>query len=334
MAEKLSEKDIKHNIIIIKINKSYYVDMPARELYEYTRGYWKRKIESVEIADYALAVSNGLVVEVFSIINWIPARYADNIVRSYDPDRYHDRIAFNGYIAPEEVRSYYLGRDVSSLYTQGEANPVKLFLANGSDADDMSSDIHCPMKPRAIYRSDKGITVECPNCNVTFRKAKRCPECGQVIDYDNVIIKRSKFKTIDEWAANTSIEGATTSEVVRFVRDICKTEGFSYHIGTSDLVLEIAIRGDRVNLFRFSGDRKSFSFQPKAVIEGLLKAKLSDDPAYSFMDRMRAFLTSDQKNIPYDRLNGYYNVDYSILLEHSDALSGLLIEFKNSIDEL
>ena len=60
----LSYEDITDDLVVIKINKSYYKGMSPRELYEYTRGYWKRKIESVSAAKYALAVANGEVKEV------------------------------------------------------------------------------------------------------------------------------------------------------------------------------------------------------------------------------------------------------------------------------
>jgi len=42
--EKLSREDIKHNIAIIKINKSYSESMSALELYDITRGCWKRRL--------------------------------------------------------------------------------------------------------------------------------------------------------------------------------------------------------------------------------------------------------------------------------------------------
>jgi rubrerythrin len=41
--------------------------------------------------------------------------------------------------------------------------------------------INYPMKPLKI---DSGM-VHCPNCSYVFEKAKRCPECGQLIDYNN-----------------------------------------------------------------------------------------------------------------------------------------------------
>ncbi len=120
--------DIKHNLVIIKINQSYNPNLSARELYEYTRGFWKNRIEYVQPAQYALAVAHGEVVEVYKINEWLMAKDADNIIRAYDPQKYQNRIAFKGEVAPDSIRDYYLGRYIGALYKYGEANPVKLFL--------------------------------------------------------------------------------------------------------------------------------------------------------------------------------------------------------------
>ena len=123
----LNNEDITDNLVIIKINKTYRENMSSRALYEYTRGFWKRKIESVAVADYALAVAGGEVKEVYKIDKWVKASEADNVLRQYDPKRYADRIAFCGRVASDDIRMKYVGKCVSNLYKFGEANPVKVF---------------------------------------------------------------------------------------------------------------------------------------------------------------------------------------------------------------
>ncbi len=58
--EYLTERDIHHDLVVIKINRTYYDGISAEALYDYTRGIWKRKIESVSVADYALSVVFGI----------------------------------------------------------------------------------------------------------------------------------------------------------------------------------------------------------------------------------------------------------------------------------
>ena len=82
----LQPKDITENIVIIKINQLYRFGMSELELYETTRGIWRRKIESVQDAEYALAVSHGTVVEVYQIDQWYPAGTIPMQTRTLDPE--------------------------------------------------------------------------------------------------------------------------------------------------------------------------------------------------------------------------------------------------------
>ncbi len=97
-------------------------------MYDVTRGCWKRKIASVEKADYALAVVYGIVKEVYQIDKWLPA---ENEVRETIP--YNEavdagRIIFKGRIADEEIRKKYLDHSVAGLFKRGEVAPVKVIL--------------------------------------------------------------------------------------------------------------------------------------------------------------------------------------------------------------
>lgn len=124
----LSREDITDNLVIIKINRSYYEGMPADEIYDFTRGIWKRKLESVSIANFALSVVHNIVIEVYQIDKWIPASEAVFTTRICDPERCAKRVAFIGKVADEEIRNKYIGASVTDLFKYGEASPVKLFL--------------------------------------------------------------------------------------------------------------------------------------------------------------------------------------------------------------
>lgn len=128
MPQKLTMEEIRENIVIIKINKSYREGMSEIELYDVTRGCWKRKIASVEKADYALAVVYGIVKEVYQIDKWFPA---ENEVRETIP--YNEavdagRIIFKGRTADEEIRKKYLDYSVAGLFKRGEVAPIKVIL--------------------------------------------------------------------------------------------------------------------------------------------------------------------------------------------------------------
>lgn len=121
----IQPKDITEDIVIIKINQLYHFGMTDLELYETTRGIWRRRIESVKDAEYALAVNKGTVVEAYSIDGWYPAGTFPMTTRKLDPNRCKNRIEFTGKLAPEEIRRKYIGKSVAGLYKFGEASPVK-----------------------------------------------------------------------------------------------------------------------------------------------------------------------------------------------------------------
>ena len=123
----LSRKDITDDLVVIKINKSYYEGISVEALYDYTRGIWKRSIKSVSVADYALSVVYGIVVEVYKIDHWMPASEAKFTTRKVDPMKAAERIAFVGNVAPDSVRNRYVGKSVAYLFEKGAANPVISF---------------------------------------------------------------------------------------------------------------------------------------------------------------------------------------------------------------
>jgi len=123
----LTLSDITDDIVIIKINQSYYEGISAEALYDYTRGIWKRSIKSVSVADYALSVANSIVIEVYKIDHWIPATETEFKMRKIDPKRASERIAFVGKVAEDSVRERYIGKSVAYLFKNGAANPVVSF---------------------------------------------------------------------------------------------------------------------------------------------------------------------------------------------------------------
>ncbi len=123
----LEREDITDDIIIIKLNKSYRPGMSSEELYDITRGCWKRRIESVERAKYALAVYQGEVIEVYRIFAWYSSLEEIRDTVPFDPEVERGRIIFKGEVAKEEIRQKYMGKNVSKLFKRGEASPVKTF---------------------------------------------------------------------------------------------------------------------------------------------------------------------------------------------------------------
>lgn len=123
--EDLKEEDIIDNIMFIKINQRYRNDISPLELYESTRGYWRLNVENAKKVDYALSVYEGMVLEVYEIMEWFPALSTYMVTRSSHPDNVEKRYEFVGKIADESVRKRYVNKSVKSFFKQGESNPFK-----------------------------------------------------------------------------------------------------------------------------------------------------------------------------------------------------------------
>jgi len=125
--EYLTLKDIADDLVVIKVNQSYYEGISAEALYDYTRGIWKRSLKTVSVADYALSVAHGIVVEVYKIDRWMPATDTVFTARKVDPKRASERVAFEGKVASDSVRNRYIGKSVTYLFKNGAANPCVSF---------------------------------------------------------------------------------------------------------------------------------------------------------------------------------------------------------------
>ena len=69
-AVELCEADIKHKILVIKINKLYRRNMSAKELYDSVRGIWRASMKNVTSVDYVIGVYNSLIVAVYKPTEW------------------------------------------------------------------------------------------------------------------------------------------------------------------------------------------------------------------------------------------------------------------------
>ncbi len=94
---------MKDNLIALCINNTYTEGIKGNDLYEITRQAWTAKLEEVKNIDYALAVYNTNILEVYKIDNWEKSKYDSN------------RIVFNGKVADEDIRKKYIGKTLQFI---------------------------------------------------------------------------------------------------------------------------------------------------------------------------------------------------------------------------
>ena len=109
--------------LLIRINRLYRHNMTPQELYDATRGVWKLGARCAK-AQYAFAVFEGLVREVYTIDSWHPAATTPYTTRDASQLKTEGRREFLGGVADTAVRDAYVGRSVARQFPKGLQNPV------------------------------------------------------------------------------------------------------------------------------------------------------------------------------------------------------------------
>ena len=110
-----------HPALLIRVNRQYRHSMSAKELYEATRGVWKLGVRR-ENAQYAMAVFEGVVKEIYEIDSWHPAGTTTYTTRSNV--KMAGRWEFLGNVAPSDVRQTYVDHSVRGQFKRGAQSPV------------------------------------------------------------------------------------------------------------------------------------------------------------------------------------------------------------------
>lgn len=133
-AEELLKDDIKHNILILKINKLYKdkgkEKITDKELYETVRGAWKLNINRVKTVEYVFGVYNSLIVAVYKPSQWHRCGEAPEKSPKQGKD-YPDRSFFidENFDSYDEYQKFYCGKSISALNLK-QQNPVRYLNKN------------------------------------------------------------------------------------------------------------------------------------------------------------------------------------------------------------
>ena len=132
-AEELREEDIKHKILVIKINKLYRRNMPDDELYDSVRGVWRASMNNARSVTYVFGVYNSLIVAVYKPTRWYTCKEApekrprqDEILTSQTENRiFFVEEGFEKGYPQDENEAFYLGKSIAGLkLNQGAQNPI------------------------------------------------------------------------------------------------------------------------------------------------------------------------------------------------------------------
>ena len=112
--------EVQHKSILITINKLYRSDMSPEELYEVTRGIWRVGETNRNKVEFAMALYQGVVLEVYRIEQWHPAGTFEYKTRDSSDFKSSGRWEFSGSVA-KDIRDEYIGFSVG----KAGQNPIR-----------------------------------------------------------------------------------------------------------------------------------------------------------------------------------------------------------------
>ena len=130
----LKKEEIKHGILVIKINKLYRKGMNEEELYDAVRGFWAVSLKSIKERNvqYVFGVYNGLIVAVYKPDEWHYTYEMIDIPQKelLKPEKYEkmkNRVYFicKDYKKLDDEGKFYLNKSICELkLNQSAQNPV------------------------------------------------------------------------------------------------------------------------------------------------------------------------------------------------------------------
>ena len=132
-AIELEEKDIRHKILVIKINRLYKRGMDEKVLYDVVRGIWRASKEKVKTVEYVFGVYNSLIVAVYKPSEWFVCKEAKDRLPRQDIDltpKTENRLFFvderyEQGLPLDENESFYIGKSIAGLkLNQSAQNPI------------------------------------------------------------------------------------------------------------------------------------------------------------------------------------------------------------------
>ena len=132
-AAPLEDKDIRHKILVIKINRLYQRGMDEKVLYDAVRGVWRTSKEKVRTVEYVFGVYNSLIVAVYKPSEWFVCKEAKDRLPRQDivlTPKTENRLFFvderyeQGF-PPDENESFCIGKSIAGLkLNQSAQNPI------------------------------------------------------------------------------------------------------------------------------------------------------------------------------------------------------------------
>ena len=136
----LAPEDIKHHIMVIKVNQRYEENMDPDALYSVVRGIWKASKKRAQKVEYAFGVYQSRIVAVYRPTEWFVCKEAQDKLPREDivlSEKNEDRIFFVDEFyeqgnSPDENQMFYYGKSIAKLsMNKNSQNPISYLEPKG-----------------------------------------------------------------------------------------------------------------------------------------------------------------------------------------------------------
>lgn len=119
----LDINNLKHNILVININKTRKND----DIYEAVRKFWRIDVNRARKMDYVLAENNGAILGVFKVTEW---KYADKDGNETTKENAYRKFFEGKEVTEPEILDLYLYKRVKKIH--GAQNPIRYYMKKES----------------------------------------------------------------------------------------------------------------------------------------------------------------------------------------------------------
>ena len=147
--DELAQEDIKHHIMVIKVNQRYEENMDPDALYSVVRGIWKASKKRAQKVEYAFGVYQSRIVAVYRPTEWFVCKEAQDKLPREDivlSEKNEDRIFFVDEFyeqgnSPDENQMFYYGKSIAKLsMNKNSQNPVSYLDPQGTSQASVDMD--------------------------------------------------------------------------------------------------------------------------------------------------------------------------------------------------
>lgn len=141
--------------------------------------------------------------------------------------------------------------------------------------------------------------------------------------------RKEVIASLEEWVENISAKNSKINpdEIISFVNDMTEI-GYQYHLGTAELILVLVSEKLNTKLTRIWINSKHLYFQPAYIYNDLRKSGYSEILADGLFEKLRPFLSKNQKNVPYEYKEGFYGIDLKTITSYKAEILEIFEQYK------